>query len=54
MSARYLLRRLLQTLPTAAGILRPMLAAGIKVFGCNQMDSDLADAFLKATSDEVG
>ncbi|MEO6796790.1 MAG: ABC transporter ATP-binding protein [Candidatus Dormibacter sp.] len=39
---------------TAAGILQSMIAAGIKVFGFNQMDSDLEDAFLKATSDEVG
>jgi ABC-2 type transport system ATP-binding protein len=38
----------------AAAILQAMIAAGLKVSGFAQMDSDLEDAFLKATSEEVG
>ena len=39
---------------TAAGILQAMIAAGIKVSSFSQLESDLEDAFLKATSEEVG
>ena len=38
----------------AAAILQAMIAAGLKVSGFAQMDSDLEDAFLKATSEQVG
>ena len=38
----------------AAAILQAMIAAGLRVSGFAQMDSDLEDAFLKATSEEVG
>ena len=38
----------------AAAILQSLIAAGIRVSGFSQMESDLEDAFLKATSEEVG
>jgi ABC-2 type transport system ATP-binding protein len=38
----------------AAAILQAMIASGIRVSGFAQLDSDLEDAFLKATSEEVG
>ena len=39
---------------TAASILQTLIAAGIKVSGFNQLDGGLEDAFLKATSENVG
>jgi ABC-2 type transport system ATP-binding protein len=38
----------------AAAILQSLIAAGIRVSGFVQMESDLEDAFLKATSEDVG
>ena len=38
----------------AAAILQAMIGAGMKVSGFSQLDSDLEDAFLKATSEEIG
>ncbi|HEY0493865.1 MAG TPA: ABC transporter ATP-binding protein [Candidatus Dormibacteraeota bacterium] len=38
----------------AAAILQSLIGAGIRVSGFSQMESDLEDAFLKATSEEVG
>ena len=38
----------------AAAILQAMIGAGVKVSGFSQLDSDLEDAFLKATSEEIG
>ena len=39
---------------TAASILQAMMAASIKVSAFSQLDGGLEDAFLKATSEEVG
>jgi ABC-2 type transport system ATP-binding protein len=39
---------------TAASILQTMMAAGIKVSAFSQLDGGLEDAFLKATSEDVG
>jgi ABC-2 type transport system ATP-binding protein len=39
---------------TAASILQAMIGAGIKVSGFSQLDGGLEDAFLKATSEDVG
>jgi ABC-2 type transport system ATP-binding protein len=38
----------------AAAILQSLTAAGVRVSGFNQVDGGLEDAFLKATSEEVG
>lgn len=38
----------------AAAILQSLIGAGIKVSNFNVIESDLEDAFLKATSEEVG
>jgi ABC-2 type transport system ATP-binding protein len=38
----------------AAGILQALTAAGVKVSGFNQLEGGLEDAFLKATSEDVG
>jgi ABC-2 type transport system ATP-binding protein len=39
---------------TAAGVLQSLIAAGIKVSNFTAIESDLEDAFLKATSEDVG
>src|SRR5439155_15651737 len=39
---------------TAASILQALTAAGISVSGFSQLDGGLEDAFLKATSEDVG
>ncbi len=39
---------------TAAGILQALTAAGIKVSGFSQLEGGLEDAFMKATSEDVG
>jgi ABC-2 type transport system ATP-binding protein len=39
---------------TAAEILQALTAAGIKVSGFSQVDGGLEEAFMRATSDEVG
>jgi ABC-2 type transport system ATP-binding protein len=38
----------------AAGILQALTAAGIKVSGFSQLDGGLEDAFMKATSEDIG
>lgn len=38
----------------AAAILQALTAAGVRVSGFNQLDGGLEDAFLKATSEDVG
>jgi len=39
---------------TAASILQALTAAGVRVSGFSQLDGGLEDAFLKATSEDVG
>jgi ABC-2 type transport system ATP-binding protein len=39
---------------TAAGILQELIAAGIEVSGFTQLEGGLEDAFLKATTEEIG
>ena len=39
---------------TAASILQALTAAGISVSGFSQLEGGLEDAFLKATSEDVG
>ena len=39
---------------TAAEILQALTAGGIKVSGFSQVDGGLEEAFMRATSDEVG
>jgi ABC-2 type transport system ATP-binding protein len=39
---------------TAAGILQSLIAAGIKVSGFTQLEGGLEDAFMKATSEDIG
>jgi acylphosphatase len=39
---------------TAADILQALTAGGIKVSGFSQVDGGLEEAFMRATSDEVG
>jgi ABC-2 type transport system ATP-binding protein len=39
---------------TAADILKALTGAGIRVTGFSQLDGGLEDAFLKATSEEIG
>ena len=38
----------------AAGILQTLVAAGIKVSGFSQIEGGLEDAFMKATSEDIG
>jgi ABC-2 type transport system ATP-binding protein len=39
---------------TAAAILQALIAAGIKVSSFSQLEGGLEDAFLKATSEDIG
>jgi ABC-2 type transport system ATP-binding protein len=39
---------------TAAGILQSLIAAGIKVSSFTQLEGGLEDAFMKATSEDIG